>query len=297
MNIGWSTGFGQLGNYWGDWFTSKQIGGSERIVVQVSEALAAQGHSVTVRLPYDSDERVRRGVRYIGSGAASQRYEVLLCADDYWRRDHGLRTALVACRSDRPVHTNFDELIFLSKHHATLMGHPDRPYVGGGVDLADYAQRKKRIPRRVICTSSPDRCPGAVQIGRPFDFRQSYKPVMGMGEEMSRADLIDLQQTAMVHVYPLDPRRPSDFFSMSVLESMAAGTPVIVSDADSMPELWGDTALVLPRPIDYLAWYEAVERLLTDRAEWKRLSERGRRKAEVFTWDKQAQRYLALALA
>ena len=40
MRVGWSTGYHE--NYWGDWATSKQIGGSERIVVESAAALAAQ---------------------------------------------------------------------------------------------------------------------------------------------------------------------------------------------------------------------------------------------------------------
>lgn len=111
--------------------------------------------------------------------------------------------------------------------------------------------------------------------------------------ELERAALVELQRTAQVLIYPLDPIRPSDFFSMAVLESMAAGTPVIVSDADSMPELWADAALVLPRPIRIGEWVVAVEEMFGKFAHYSAL---GRKKAADLTWDKQAQRYLAIAL-
>ena len=176
------------------------------------------------------------------------------------------------------------------------MGHPDAPYVGGGVDLADYAEPRKRLPRRVICTSSPDRCPQASAIGAAFDFRHSYRPVGGVGEELDRMALIALQQTAKVHIYPLEPVRPSDFFSMAVLESHAAGTPVIVSDRDSMPELWGDSAQVIPGPVRLAEWHEAVLELMSNRTLWRRMSEAGRAKAAQYTWDLQAARYLSLAM-
>ena len=70
MNIGFSTGFAELGNYWGDWFGAKQIGGSERIVVEIATALSRAGHQVTVRLPYlfppaDGHARSHRGVTYV----------------------------------------------------------------------------------------------------------------------------------------------------------------------------------------------------------------------------------------
>lgn len=294
MNIGWTTGYTE--NYWGDWFTSPMLGGSERIVVEVSKALAAQGHSVSVRLPYKTDERVWQGVRWLGVDAPEQRYELLLCADDFHRRDRGLRNVLVACRSDPPPNTDFDELIFLSGHHAELMGHAGRPFVGGGVNLADYAQDKPRLPRRVICTSSPDRCPKALAIGKGFSFVHSYRKVGNYPSvELTREGLRDLQQTAQVLIYPLEPRRPSDFFSMAVLEAMAAGTPVIVSDADSMKELWSDAAIVLPNPVDLGLWDETVERLLADKSAWRALSEKGRRKAAHYSWDVVAARYLDAA--
>jgi glycosyltransferase involved in cell wall biosynthesis len=115
--------------------------------------------------------------------------------------------------------------------------------------------------------------------------------------ELSRPELVALQRTAQVLIYPLDPVRPSDFFSMAVLEAMAAGTPVIVSDADSMPELWSDAAVVLPRPIDLGAWYEAVDRLLTDRAEWREHSARGRALSARYDWTEVAANYLEVASA
>lgn len=289
MSTGWRE------DYWKGWpFEGKQYGGSEHIVVEVAAALAAQGHEVTVRLPRDTDERAFRGVRWIGQNAPSDSYDLLYCFDDYQRSDRG-RTALVACRSDPPPHTDFDSLIFLSNHHASLMGHAGSPSVGGGVDLSAYEAPAKRIPRRVICTSSPDRCSAASLIGRGFDFVHSYKPVNGVGKELTRDELTDLQKSAKAMIYPLDPRRPSDFFSMAVLESMAAGTPVIVSDADSMTELWSDAAIVLPRPIDLGAWQETLESLFVDRTLWKSHAERGKMLAQNYSWDKVAARYLSAA--
>lgn len=294
MNVGFSTGY--LEGYWGEWPWTRMYGGSERICVEVATALADQGHHVTVRLPYQMRSRVWRRTRWIGLDSAPERYDVLFCLDDFQQRDRGDREALVACRSDPPVHTDFDQLIFLSRTHARLMGHDGRPSVGGGVSMADYRTPQTRLLRRVICTSSPDRCPAARTIGQTFDFVHSYKPVRGYDTvELDRAGLIDLQQTAKVLIYPLDPSRPSDFFSMAVLEAMAAGTPVVVSDADSMPELWADAALVLPRPIDYGMWYATVEDLLSDPIHWRIQSRLGKAKAADHDWSLVAPRYLEAA--
>jgi glycosyltransferase involved in cell wall biosynthesis len=304
VRIGWSTGYRE--NYWRGWPWIPMYGGSERIVAEMAREFARRGHSVTVRLPYSIAEKrnaptgfaeIETGVRWISDhDEQPHRYDLLFCADDFDRKDEADRTVLVACRSDPPPRTDFDEMVFLSRTHAELMGHPTRPFVGGGVDLADYRAPLPRVPRRVICTSSPDRCAQASAIGAAFDFVHTYRPVGGVGHEYTRDELLRIQKTAMVQIYPLDPRRPSDMYSMSVLEALAAGTPVITSDADAMPECWGDAALVLPRPIDLGAWVEATEGLLTDRWAWAERSRLGRLKAKDLTWERQAARLLAIAL-
>lgn len=305
MKIGFTTGYRE--DYWRGWPWVKQYGGSEHIVVELAKAYALAGHQVTVRLPrgHFTPEialaptlpTVWEGVLWTDIESPSRAFDLLFSFDDFDVRDTAGRTALVACRSDPPPHTRFDQLIFLSQHHARLMGHAGRPVVGGGVRLADYASAKTRLPRRVICCSSPDRCSRAGVIGRAFDFVHSYKPVAGFTTtQLSRVELIDLQQTAQVMVYPLDPVRPSDFFSMAVLEAMAAGTPVIVSDADSMPELWSEGAIILPRPIRLSQWHTTVEELLSNNAQWDHQQYKGRYVASHYDWPKVAQRYLEAAL-
>ena len=295
--IVFSTGYRE--NYWGtNWFTAKQIGGSENMVVQLATSMAAQGHEVIVRLPYRSDTLTHRGVYWVGQENDPLKGDVLFCFDDFDRRDTATRTVLVACRSDPPPMTNFDEMIFLSRHHAKLMGHPDRPSIGGGVHLSDYKSGMRRTPGLVICTSSPDRCMAAFEIGPFFKkFVFTYKPVQGLPptKQVTREELITLQKQAKALIYPLDPSRPSDFFSMAVLEALAAGTPVVVSDADSMPELWGDTATVLSRPIRVSKWVEVVDDLIANTVKWKRMSEQAKKKAADYDWAVVARKYLKVA--
>lgn len=294
MKIGLSTGYYE--NYWTGWPWAKQYGGSEHILVELASEFASQGHEVTVRLPYDRAETQFRGVRWVGLSHPSMRFDRLFCFDDFQRRDDGGATTLVACRSDPPPHSDFDQLLFLSPTHARLMGHPGRPSVGGGVNLKDYERGLKRTSGLVICTSSPDRCMAAFDIGAQFPkFTFTYKPVAGLPPttQLSREELVDLQKRARVLIYPLDPRRPSDFFSMAVLESLAAGTPVIVSDADSMVELWGSAAIVLKRPINIAQWTMTVEELLMNKTTWNRMSLAGKRAAEFYDWPRVARRYIA----
>jgi glycosyl transferase family 1 len=270
------------------------MGGSEWMVYCLAREMALAGHEVTVRLPRAVPERLSGGrlVRWIGADANSQRYDILFCFDDYARRDTADRTVLVACRSDPPVHTDFDRLAFLSKTHARLMGYPDAPAIGGGVSLEDYRNPRTRYPRRVIYTSSPDRGGHhAAAIGRNFDFYATYRGA----NELFRHDLIGIQLTAKVMIHPYDASRESEFFCMSALECMAAGTPVVLSDGPALVELWGDVATVIPKPIRYSIWIQAIEELLRNKAEWTRRSELGKAKAVDFAWSAQAERYLHLA--
>lgn len=84
---------------------------------------------------------------------------------------------------------------------------------------------------------------------------------------------------------------------MATAEAMAAGTPVVVSDADSMAELWSDAAIVLPRPIDLSEWFLAVDELINNPVLWKKHSIRGRRLANQYDWPEVARKYLEVACA
>ncbi len=83
---------------------------------------------------------------------------------------------------------------------------------------------------------------------------------------------------------------PSVFegFGLPVLEAMACGTPVIVSDASSLPEVAGDAGLCVP-PHDVAGWTEALRRAWDD-AEWRSSArQRGLGEAARYTWAGTAQ--------
>lgn len=86
---------------------------------------------------------------------------------------------------------------------------------------------------------------------------------------------------------------PSVFegFGLPPLEAMACGTPVIVSNASSLPEVVGDAGLLLP-PTDVQAWVEALRRVLNDNAFHAELRARGLHRAKQFTWEKAARETL-----
>jgi glycosyltransferase involved in cell wall biosynthesis len=78
-------------------------------------------------------------------------------------------------------------------------------------------------------------------------------------------------------------------FGLTPLEAMACGTPVVVSNVSSLPEVVGDAAILVD-PEDEEQLTVALWRLATDDDLWRELRERGLQRARAFSWDKTASR-------
>ena len=78
-------------------------------------------------------------------------------------------------------------------------------------------------------------------------------------------------------------------FGMPPLEAMACGTPVVTSDASSLPEVVGDAALLIdPQSVDEIA--KAMLLIAGDGALRENLKMKGLERAECFTWEKTAEK-------
>ncbi len=80
-------------------------------------------------------------------------------------------------------------------------------------------------------------------------------------------------------------------FGLPPLEAMACGTPVICSNASSLPEVVGGAAIVA-HPADVDAWAEAMRAVMTDATRRSEMRERGLVQAEKFSWQKCAEETL-----
>ena len=76
-------------------------------------------------------------------------------------------------------------------------------------------------------------------------------------------------------------------FGFPPLEAMACGTPVVVSDRSSLPELVGDAGLIVPAD-DAEAWRKALERVVGDSDLAADLKRRGILRAARFSWSRSA---------
>lgn len=100
-------------------------------------------------------------------------------------------------------------------------------------------------------------------------------------------DLFMLYHLASAFVYP------SFFegFAFPCLEAQACGTPVVTSDRGPMPEVLGESA-VLVNPWKTYELALAIERILVENKTKERLVAAGRKNAERFRWGEAAEKLL-----
>lgn len=118
---------------------------------------------------------------------------------------------------------------------------------------------------------------------------------LGLEEEVNfagyvlDADLPALYSGAELLVFP----SLYEGFGLPPLEAMACGTPVLCSDASSLPEVVGDAAMKVD-PYDVEGLAEAMKRVLADANLREELRARGLERARQFTWERTARETVAV---
>jgi glycosyltransferase involved in cell wall biosynthesis len=132
------------------------------------------------------------------------------------------------------------------------------------------------------------------QGGMRFDLHQElarhrlHGTVRVLGR-VPEEDLPLLYSAAAVFVYPSF----YEGFGLPPLEAMACGTPTVVSNATSLPEVVGSAAWTVD-PDDAIAIAEAIATVLSDNEVAQRLSRDGLSRAREFDWRETARRTLRI---
>ncbi len=106
---------------------------------------------------------------------------------------------------------------------------------------------------------------------------------------VSEGQLRWLYENCTAYVFP----SLSEGFGLPGLEAMRHGAPVVSSNATCLPEIYGEAAHYFD-PLDTAATAGAINKVLTDQALRQDLIDRGRRRAEDFSWERMARQTLAV---
>ncbi len=120
------------------------------------------------------------------------------------------------------------------------------------------------------------------EVKQELTNRRLEKAVIFLGH-LKLKDLVHLMNLARAFVYPSF----GEGFGRAVLEAMACGCPVIVSNATSLPEVVGDAG-VLVDPHSARDFATAIEAVLDNKNFSKVLHAKGLKRASQFSWERAA---------
>lgn len=124
----------------------------------------------------------------------------------------------------------------------------------------------------------------AVLPSRSFDLIGKH-PNLILRSGISETELLELYRSASVIILPLKEAVANN----AVLESMACGLPMVVTDIGAIRDYVNPDCAVLTKPYDSRNMAEAVMDLLNDSNARQSLSEKSRVRALEFSWPKVVQ--------
>ncbi len=130
-------------------------------------------------------------------------------------------------------------------------------------------------------------------VGKNYlDYKEPFKLVENLGIQdrvrflkvALKEDLVYIYNAATVFILP----SLYEGFGIPVLEAMACGTPVITSNVFSLPEVAGNSALLID-PYDVESMTDAIDRVLGSSSLQQRMREKGLKWVKEFSWSKAAR--------
>ena len=226
-----------------------------------------------------------------------KRADAIITVSDASRRDIIEQLGIPGEAADK-VHTIYNgvsERYSPPSETGSIGADPVLLYVGRAdpyknVDLLIQALAQIRseasVPARLVIAGSPDpRYPQAMELARALGIADAVTWTGYLTDE----ELVETYQSADLLVHP----SRYEGFGLQIIEAMACGTPVISSNAGSLPEVTGDAGILFD-PDDVDALVEAITRVLTKPELSATMREKGFRQAAGFTWRAAAEKTLAV---
>ena len=144
------------------------------------------------------------------------------------------------------------------------------------------ARRRLETPAPALVLAGVDRGTGDRLVAEAGE-RGAPDAIVRLGA-VSESTLRALYHGAAALVYP----SRYEGFGLPLVEAMASGTPVLASRAASIPEVVGESGLLLD-PDDPGRWEDAIVQVITDSVLRARLRADGLARAAMFTWERTAR--------
>ena len=170
-------------------------------------------------------------------------------------------------------------------------------YVGRIVEYKGLDTLAKAIKELRVASNIELKC---IMIGKDFGYRgelQSLVDKLGITDLIEFIDhvpqnrLVNYYSSALVTVLC----SLTEGFPLSLIESMAAGTPFVATPVGAIPDLVNQSKAGLIVPVgDAKALADAIRQLVEDRKMWAEMSARSRENATRFRWDNIAKSYYQL---
>jgi glycosyltransferase involved in cell wall biosynthesis len=145
-------------------------------------------------------------------------------------------------------------------------------------------KRQTKLPHKLVLSGS--RTWAAKEAEETIRELQLESEIIDLGKSPI-ADLPLLYGGAVALIYPSF----WEGFGMPLVEAMACGTPAITSNISSMPEVAGETALLVnPHSIEQIA--DAIRRMAESKDLRNTMGAAALRRSTLFTWDETARRTL-----
>ncbi len=125
--------------------------------------------------------------------------------------------------------------------------------------------------------------------GKSYDIYKNRTIELGIESSVLFPGFIPLNHMPIMYNAALCLAYPSFYegFGLPPLECMACGTPVISSNTTSLPEVLGDSALLI-NPQDIEELYQAFVALIEDKELQRELIKKGLERSFEFNWNKTA---------